>query len=168
VCKMTSGIILRKKNLKRLNVKLNVAQSCLYSKISKQSPLNSTSPSIYISKSVHIGIFTFPRYFFLSVSCLKERYSSIGRPGNRAFSFLRCAVKDAILQYATRIGIKVTVIMIKVALNPPPSFHTRSTGTKKTRENSWMLEKVSEQPPSAGRGPLWIVGTCWWINETIP
>jgi hypothetical protein len=165
---MTSGIILRKKNLKRPNVKLNVAQSCLYSKISKQSPLNSTFPSKYISKNVHIGIFIVPRYLFLSVSFLKDRYSSIGRPGNRAFSFLRGAVIDVIVQNATRIGTKVTRARVKVVLKPPPIVHARSTGTKKTTEKSWTLEKLLEPPPSAGRGALWIAGNCQRINETAP
>jgi hypothetical protein len=62
------------------------------------------------------------------------------------------------VQYATRIGIKVITVRIKVSLKPPPIVHARIAGSKRTAERSWVFEKVSEPPPSAGRGELWIAG----------
>jgi hypothetical protein len=70
---ITSGAKLKKMNLKRLMVNLKLAQSCLYSITSRQSPLKSTSPSKYMLWKVSMGILFLPLYLSLSASFLNVR-----------------------------------------------------------------------------------------------
>jgi len=65
---------------------------------------------------------------------------------------------DAMVQYATRMGMEVKRAKKSVVKKPPPTFLAMYHGVIARREKRRTFEKLSLPGPSAGRGAFLMAG----------